>query len=300
MQQFIFETKHEFYYSNKGTIPISDVIDSLVGLEKLVHLSPGVLSALTGIEIDGAEVYIDTIESGSLVEDVIIKLLFKDEAGLHAFLEKAHVKIGDGVTRNVLVGSVLAVLVGYGALLAANAMKSNSTTTITANNNVIINVGAGEVDMTPEAFKAVVEAAVKDKKGLANSAVKIMKPARSDKDARLVLDDSDTLNFSSQVIAATPPAVEINRQEKVEHLSDVDLQIRATNLDSKKQGWAGLIPNKVDRRLKLILDANVMPAQLAGKFKVRADVSIYYRLVKSGSASRMIPDHILVREIIEK
>ncbi len=298
MQQFVLETKHEFYYSNRDAVPIADIIDSLVGIEKLVKLAPGVLEALTGIEIDGVEVFVDTLESGSLLEDVIIKLVFRDQARLDAFLEKVNAKIGDGVARNVLIAAVIAALLGYGAYLLARAM-SNSTTTITANNNVIINVGAGEVDLTPEAFKAIVEASVKDKKGLAGSVVKILQPARSDSNASLVLDGNDKLNFSNQVIAATPATLELNRQEKVEHLSDVDLQIRATNLDSKVQGWAGLIPNAVARRVKLVLDANVMPADLAGKFKVRADVSVYYRLAKSGSKSEMVPDHILVREVIK-
>jgi hypothetical protein len=243
---------------------------------------------------------VDALQSGSLLEDVIIKVFFRDRASFDAFLEKVHTKVGDGVGRNALIVAVLGALLGYGAYLAATAMKSGGTTTITANNNVIINVGAGEVDLTPEAFKAIVEASVTDKKALANSAVKILQPARSDRNASLVLDGNDKINFSNHVIAATPRAVEINRQEKVEHLSDVDLEIRATNRDSRVRGWAGLIPNKVERRVKLILEANVLPAQLAGKFKVRADVSVYYRLTKAGAASKMVPDHILVREIIEE
>lgn len=297
MTSFVFSTTHQVYYSNREPVPIKEIVESLLGLEQVVKMSPRVLQGLTGIEIDHVDVFVEQLETGSLMETVLIKLFFKSEEDLHAFLDKVRGKLEKPMPRNILIGSVLTALVGYGAYLAASSQKGAGTTTITANNNVIINLGAGQVDLTPEAFKAIVEAAVIDKKELARSAVKIMKPARLDNQASVQFDESDKLVFSADVVKATPKTVEIAPQQKVEHMLDVDLEIRAMNLDSPKQGWAALLPGKIDRRVKLQLAEDVNPLDVAGKLTVRADITIYYVPDKDGV--RVIPHHILLRHVIK-
>lgn len=297
MTDFVFSTTHHVYYSNRQPVPIKEIVESLLGLEQVVKMSPRVLQGLTGIEVDRAEVFVEHLETGSLAETVLIKLFFKSEDDLNAFLDKVRGKLEKPMARNLLIGSVLTALVGYGAYLAASTQKGATTTTITANNNVIINLGAGQVDLTPEAFKAIVEAAVTDRKELAKSAVKILKPARLDSQASITFDESDGLRFSPEVVRATPKTVDIEVQKKVEDLLDVDLEIRATNLDSPKNGWAALLPGKIDRRIKLELAEGVSPLDVAGKLKVRADISIYYALDKDGV--RLVPHHILLRGVIK-
>ena len=60
------------------------------------------------------------------------------------------------------------------ALLASKFVSGSGQTTITANNNTIINFGAGQVEMTPEMFKTVVETAIKNKKELAENTVRFL------------------------------------------------------------------------------------------------------------------------------
>jgi hypothetical protein len=298
MTNFVFSTSHQVYYSNREPVPIKEIVDSLLGLEQIIRMSPRVLHGLTGVEIDHVDIFVEHLESGSLLETVLIKLFFKSEDDLNTFLDKIRGKLEKpGMPRNILIGAVLSALVGYGAYLAASSQKVAGAATITANNNVIINLGAGQVDLTPEVFKAIVEAAVIDRKELARSAVKVLKPARLDDQASIQFDESAGLVFSADVVKATPKTVEIDTQQNVEQLLDVDLEIRATNLDSAKQGWAALLPGKIDRRIKLQLAEGVDPLDVAGKLKVRADISIYYSLDKDGV--RLIPHHILLREVIK-
>src|SRR5690606_25906764 len=125
------------------------------------------------------EFYVEKIEAGSLLEKVGVKLFFKTEADFDAFLDRIR---ENGALRNSIVAVAFGALVTYGILSATGAMNSPSTQ-ITANNNVVINIGAGEVKMTPEAFQAVVAAAVGDKKSTAANAVKFLTPARNDSDS---------------------------------------------------------------------------------------------------------------------
>lgn len=298
MTDFVFTSTHEIYWSNREPVPIGEVAETLLALERIVKMSPLVMEGLTGVGIRGIDVYVNAIESGSLMEKIFIKLLFKDEASFDAFLDKIGEKINKpGMTRAALITAVIAALVGYGAWLAAKVSNPAGQSTISGNYTTIINLGAGQVDMTPEAFRAIVEAAVLDKKALAQSAVKLFKPARADAQASIVIDGNDAASFSPAVIAATPRIAEVEKQEQVIHLRDVDLEIRATDLDSLNTGWAALIPGKVDRRVKLKLAPDIKTSEIADKFSVRADVSVYYKLDKAGR--KMTPNYIFLHEVIK-
>lgn len=297
MSAFVFKTSHEIYFSNHEPVPVGEIATTLLALEGIIKRLPKVLEGLTQIEINGVEVFVETIESGSLTEKIFIKLFFKDEDELDAFLDKIGEKLRKpGMPRNLLITAVIASLVGYGAWLAAKVGNPTGTTTITANNNTIINLGAGQVDLTPEAFRAIVASAVQDKKELANNTVKFFKPARADEQASVTIDGNSDTSFSPAVISAVPRAVKFDTQAKSEDLLDVDLEIRATDLDSTKTGWAALIPGKVDRRVKLKLDPRVKPSDV-NRFKLRADVSIFYRLDKT--QNQLVPDYILLRQVIK-
>lgn len=256
---------------------------------------------VTTVDIDKIEVLIRKLESGSLLEDIGIKFFFKDQAGLDAFVAKVRSNTLENgmVGKSIIVSAVLAAVVGTGAYYASTSQaKGSGQTTITANNNVIINIGAGESGMTPEAFKAVIETAIKDKKALAENSVAFFKPARADRNASITFDDNDAVRFSPEVIAATPRAVKMERPEYTKDYSDVDLQVRATDLDHNKTGWAGVIPDLIDRRIPLKLAENVKPSDL-NRFQVRADVTVFFKRKSRGSGSELVPDYVLVRNVIK-
>lgn len=294
MAEFVFLATHEVYYSTRDPVPVADVIESLLGLERLIKMTPRALEGLTGVPVDKIEVFVDHLESGSLFERVLIKLFFKDENELDAFLDKVRAKVGDGPARNVLIGAVIASLLYYGAQLVTSAQGGN-TTNITANNNTIINIGAGEVQMTPEAFKAIVEAAVTDKKDLAKSSVQILKPARNDPNASITLDDSADLVVPPEVVKDVPASASLGANERVEDMPDAELLIRATNRDSVKTGWSARLPLRFEGRIKLKLADGIDPEEVAGMARVRGDIKIHYRL--DPSRNQYVPDFILLLNV---
>ena len=295
----VLTLSHEIYYSNKNEIPIREVVESLLALERIIKRTPAVLSALTEISIDGVEVYVDELQSGSLFEKIAINLFFKDEADLDAFLAKIREKLGEHkVARNVLIGAIIASLLGTGLFYAAKSMNPQGVPSIQANNNIILNIGADEARLPRESLQAIIEAAVGPyKKELARDAVKVIKPAQSDTSARIVMDGNEMLVMTPEVIKATPPKVDMDDLVSTKEYKDVDLQIRATNLDSATQGWAGLIPGLIDRRIRLELADGVDRRDIAGHFQIRADVTIHYRMDKK--AKQQAPKLIVVQAVIK-
>ncbi|MTD32520.1 hypothetical protein [Paludibacterium denitrificans] len=199
---------------------------------------------MTSVPIEHMDIYVEEIQTGSLTEDIILKIFFKDQEEVDAFLTRIRETLGrKKVTRNILIGSLVPAIVGYGLYKAAVAMQSpEAAKAININNNVIINIGADQASLKPEQLTAIVESAISDKKGLAKDAVAFVKPAKSDSTASITMENQDVLSIPSDIVQKAPSTLKIEDVPTERSYPDVDLNIRATNLDSKEQGWAGLIP----------------------------------------------------------
>lgn len=302
--------EHTLTYTNSAPLSVQDVVDSLQALEKLSkQFLPQALSSLSGTYVISAELYVEGFEAGSFIERVLIKLFFKDEDGLNNFLAKARESAistyrslpGEGhpVFKAVAVSATVGALVAVGASYAIQTTGNHSPSNITTlTDNTIIIIGAEAYSQSPDAFLSIIDTtASADKKSAAKQAASILAPAKKEVGATLIMNESDQLTFDAAVISATPSTVDFEAYESVKPYSDVDLEIRATDLDSTKRGWAGVISGIVDRRVKLSLDPGIDPMILAGKQKVRADVEVTYRLNKQ---KQMNPVQINITDIIQE
>lgn len=294
---FVFRTSHRLVYNTKKPVPIEEVILALRGLNGLLKLVPKVVSGLTGVEIQKSEFHIESLESGSLIEDIAVSFFFKDRASLDAFIAKAG---ANKAVKATVITIAITALVGYGLHLAT---ASKSAPNIVANNNTIINIGAGEVNMTPEAFSAIVKAAVGDKKGVAESALKLVAPARADPGSSLSVTENDIvltnqtpIEITSSAIAETPARIELDANERIEEYKNTPLVIRATNLDSKKLGWAGRLGNREDR-LPIELDPAVSPQDIFGRTSIKVDAALVFK--EKGRSRELKPARIYVRKVMK-
>ncbi|MDZ4207552.1 hypothetical protein [Rhodoferax sp.] len=108
---YSLEVTHRIVYNTRKAVPLGEMIISLQGLQGILKSFPAALAGATGIQVDGCEFLIQNIESGSLIEDVVIKILFKDKARMDAFLDKAG---ENGMVRTAVIGALVGGLVIYG------------------------------------------------------------------------------------------------------------------------------------------------------------------------------------------
>lgn len=294
MTSFVYTAEHTIHYSTKNPLTILEVIDALKSLEQLLHGVPGVVTGITGIDIAKSEFLIENVQSGSLTETILVKLFFKDEAEFGQFLDKIR---ENGMLRNTIVGAALGGLIAYGIALAVSTNKTQAPN-ITANNNTIINIGAGEVKLTPEAFQAIVESAVKDKKEHAKAAVNFIAPAKSDPSSAVTISGHNMpeIEFTKEAIAETPEKVVIPANQKIDEYHAKEIIVRATNLDSKKSGWAGKIEG-LTNRVVIELDPTIDESIVFGKSKIKADVTIISSLPKGHS--EYTPTKIVIRKVYQ-
>lgn len=284
---FAYEATHRVYYTTEKPVPLKEVIVALQGLEGVLKPLPKLLEGVTGIHIDGCEFLIEKVESGSLIEDVVVRLLFKDKASMDAFIDK----IGENkVVKTTIITAAIAGLVGYGLHLA---MGDKPAPQINATNSVIIQNGAGQLNIHPEVFKAAIREAAVDKKGAAESALRFISPARADNKATIELDDR--LIIPQAAVAEAPRKIDLEPNERHEEFVNTVLTLRAANLDSKKSGWAGRLGNR-DERLPIELDPTVSESEIFGRATVTVDAALIYK--EKGRSRELKPSRIYVRRII--
>lgn len=290
--------KENFFYSTQNPVSVKEIIKSLQGWDAIVKQSKDVLANLTDCEIEGVELQVELLRTGSLYEDVVIKLLFGSQEKMDEFVAKCHGLIGEGALRNTLVFAVISGLVGYGLYVASAAMSPENAPHFEANNNVIINIGAGEANLSPDGLKSVIETSVTNKKALAEGALKVISPARDDEKANLTIGSGTAqVTIPQETIMKAPTSVSFDPTTKAVDYKDVDIQIRALDLDNPAKGWAAVVPGIIDRRVKLVLDPALDPKELAGKMSFRGDITVTQTL--SSKSGEYKPVEIMLRAFID-
>ncbi|WP_420598621.1 hypothetical protein [Neptuniibacter sp.] len=276
---FIIETDYTVNYTTKQPVPIPEIIESLKSFEKLIHRTPVFIEkSYKGIKVVDVEVYVDNLKSGSLIEKFIIKYIVKGEDNY----EKAKEVVDKIIEDNTMIRTVVAM--GIGAIVTYGVMStipaSSPSKHIEAYNNNIVNIG-GTVDLKAEDISAILDG-MKDKKGLAKDSITALKPARSDHQATIEFSGISALTIDQNFVDEAPeeytPPIPDEREDKY---SNVDVTIYASDRDKTDSTWAGIVPGVVDKRTNFHLDEGIDPAKLHGRLRVKADISVISRFIKS-------------------
>lgn len=292
--QYVYESTQRLVYNTRKPVPIRDVIIALQGLEGLLRPVPQVLSTLTGVEITGSEFLIHSLETGSLIEDIVVRFFFKDRAKLDEFIDKLAEKKG---MKTVAIAAVVGSLAAYGLYMAVGNKPAPA---ITATNSVIFQNGAGVMNVSPEAFQGAIAAAVAgDKKRVAESALKLASPVRADPKSSVSFGvpgavAAPALSIPWAAVTEAPARIELEPNERVEEYTNAELIVRATDLDSRKRGWAGRLGTR-EERLPIELDPSVTEAELFGRASVRVDAALVFR--EKGRSRELKPARIYVRKV---
>lgn len=282
--------RENVYYSTKKPVTVKEIIESLQGLEFVVKQTRGTLQKLTDCKIDNVQLYVDELKSGSLIEDVIVRVFFGSEEEKNKFCEKIHEKIGDGKMRNTIITAVLVGIIGYGIYLAIKPSDPNYV--INANNNVIINIGDSQ-KITNEKLTEIIRDSITNQKSLAQNTIKVLSPARTDESSSIQIGDMATIPAST--IMKTPTELNLQPLTDVVDYNDVPVIIRAMDLDKSNKGWGGIIVDKVDQRTKITFDPNIDINILAGRSSFMADVTVIKTLTNKDNEYK--PTEIFIRSI---
>lgn len=294
--QHVVNLFYKIKYDTEVPVPLDEVIGALTSLNILLASASSVISEISHVEVQGHQIFVQKIESGSLIEDIGVTLIFGSKEKMGDFLKWLH---GTNM-REILIGALLggALVAGYGILTKNNADPSaNSGSQINNSpNSMIINFPEGVLDeKTRAALNEEIIKRIPNKNELAKQTLNFFAPARGDKNASISLGDGEAkASIPAQIIQSVPSKYIAKKNNRFEELNGVVIDLRATDLDSKKTGWAGSIEG-VTKRVRLEIDPTIEPTEIYGKTKITADVTLERDF--NSRENQMIPKRIIVRAI---
>lgn len=287
----------EIYYSNKDFVPIREVADALIALESIIKQTPPVLECLfPDTTIKSVEVFIDKLESGSLSEKLVVKFIFGSQENFDQFIDDLRKRVGmDKIMSNPsLFTSIILIMIFVGVMYLLNNSKQERTT-IEANNTTIINISADALGLEASELEAIVNGAIPDKNRLARDAISFIKPAKNDPLAYITFNGDDNLSINAETIKSIPGYLkDIEQEEIIEDHDAINIEIRATDLDSKKKGWAVIVPDLGSKRIRLHLDPVINQEELIGKRVINGNVTVVFEY---DDHYRKVPKLVFLRKI---
>lgn len=304
MSEFILQSTYKFHFKTKEPSPISEIIETLEGLNDILQSIPKVTKKLTGFEDFQCKIEIEKLESGSIWEDIVIKYIFKSKTDHDQFIEK----VREIVPPKKLLPFLVAGLIGYSIhwLIVSDSTANATANTIpqpTTNINIsnvqdsFININGTQI---PNEIKDAVVDSVKNKKEMAASAAKFLRPAKSQPHSEIVMESVNNpdinFNISSDTINKSPDKYEPKQDHTETDLTNVKLIIRATDKDSTESGWAGSVEG-ITGRTKIVFNPEIDVEKISKLDYVSADVTITSSVSKIGGSPR--PLEIYVNKIYQ-
>ena len=292
----------QIYYSNKEWVPIGEIADSLLALEKLIKSSPDVIEQIfPGVLVQRVDVYINELRSDSIWEDLVVKFIFGSQENFDEQISNFRKKIGMEFLDkhpNVLGAIIGAMILGSGlAIYDSMQDKEPEKATIEANNNTIINIGAGEIEFDADELKAIIKGAIAKNPEISEAAVDVVKPAKRDPEAQIVINNHEGLSISPGSITAMPKEKPQEEEtEVIEDFENLELEIRATDLDSTKRGWAAVPVDLTDKRVRLQLDPTIDPEELLKRRSVVGSATVIF--LQKGE--KKVPKLVFLRSVQEE
>ena len=292
-----FFTSYRVRFTVENPVPVNIVIDSLRAHERLLKRSGKFLeSVYDGLHITATTVYVEEISEGSWVADFLVKYVVGEEN------EEQFRELFDNILRDNQKMRT-AVAVGVGALLYAGAQAlyssyvpdTPSQPAIEAHNSIVIQA-AGDINIPEEKVQEFIEQN-KNNKQVARDTIDALKPASVTPGSMMEVQGIPvSLTMSRDADEALPADMSFippNEQDKT--YNSIDIYISASDEDSGKKGWGGLVPDLFNNRVRFVLDENVDPKILHGKRKVNASITVHE--VYNANANKYETKFVTINEV---
>lgn len=275
---------HNVVFNTRSEVPLADIARSLVATEMVVKRLPMVLEKLfPGLRVERIEIDLRKAESGSLIEDFVLKIIGDFQKDIEAFIAGKDGRPGVEALEKykTLISYIIIIILLVGAEYAISLVKPDEKAIhIEGDRNVVVNVAGDMLQMPPDKVLEAVESVIKEKerRRLAKESVDFFAPAKIEPGVAVT---------SGKDIVVSPDAVkEIPTRTQIEDLDDeefrltlknVEVDIRVIDRDQGDKGWKAVIPELGKRRVRLTVVPTIDLPDLvakATKGPIRADVIV--------------------------
>lgn len=273
----VIEVPYKVKYTNKEAVTVDKLVESLLAYEKLLkRVGPFVEEVCNGATVVDIEVLVYRVEAGSLLEDFLVKIVFRDKENYDKAIEVAG-KMFE--TNPIITGAVCLGVAAYIGFGVRNALVNQGVTTpptsIVAHSGAIVQTG-GKMNISEKAITEILNKS-RDKKRLSQDAIAAIAPAQLEEGATIEFNDNqlEELTITSAFAKDAPSKYEPpEKTQDTEVLLNTEIEIWASDKDSNTRSWAGIVPGRINKRINFELNEAINPNNLHGNRSVHADIVI--------------------------
>lgn len=285
------EFRHNLKFEFSGIAPIGDVAASLLAMERMLKRSGPFVKAVAGVLPSRVEVHLEGLKSGSLHEDFAVRFFFRDKRRMNKFIDNLADSSGirKVMASKYIVPVFLACMAAGGGFIAYKWVTGEKppANIVNIRDNTIITIGAEQLKISPEQMVELVMSTV-NRTRAAQDAMHFVKPARVGKGGDVVFDGAEGGRLAKSTIDLVPDEAKPPVGEIVEEVDDVEIEIRALDLDNTEK-WAAVVRSQGGARHPLSISPGIDVAALRNRSVIRGDILVHAR-TKQGKKG-------LVREI---
>lgn len=285
----VLNLTHQVTYDLKGNAVISDVANSLVANEKLIKLSCLILEdCIPGFKIESIDVKLKRVLNESPLTEMLgyaLVMVYQKEliAEVPPIVESIlHTDIPHKYDTIVTIVAMLLVIHGIEAFYK-RIFPAKKPESAQKDYTQLITV-AGDLIQVPS---SKIDEKVKERfsKGLKillqKTALDFIKPARREKGVKIYAPDGSVI--SSATIQEVPKDTDLFDEELEQiPMQNVEIEIRAIDKDRKKQGWAAVIKDATEKRLRVEVYPTIDAKKIYGKDKIRGDIILVNKKDEGG------------------
>jgi hypothetical protein len=279
----IVDSHHSIYYSIPFAPTPRQAADSLLGLEKVVRLVPATLLPL-GLAPDARiEIYVDSVQAGSLKDNFKVRFVWGDEEKFNRWMTRVRQITGieQMTNRLPILGPALALLVvsglGYGALrmMGRSGAGNGNIQDLQNLQSSIVNTGTIVFGCDEATVLSALEKGGGNVFNLASNAVKFVSPAKNTQTS-ITIDEDERLVIPPAAIAAAPYHVDRSSGElRTIRRTNETIVVRALDLD-KQKGWGVTVPALTGRRLPAEITPDLVGGGIPAGEAISADIELKY------------------------
>lgn len=273
-------------YDTPATVPISDVIDSLVSIKMLIEEGGQNIGLIVpGLTVEKININVRSVSQESPLREILFVSLFlvfqKDlEGEVPPLIEKL---TGLNIPENAeTVVSLSFLLVTFYGLAYAKELlvKLHDNDVLEKKLDDLVNEMANETLVEPGEIRAKLDEKYKTKarmKLLAATAIKFFKTSKNQGNAEIKIGRR---RLEPKLISEIPDSYVFEESvnlETVKNFENITLDLHAQDIDKKSSGWAAVPLNISSERIRMKLSNEVSVNQLWNREKITADITVKYR-----------------------
>ncbi len=289
-QEYVVYLENRIRFNTTAPVSVDDVVASLRGMETLVTTRfPKAIRELTGARVKRAELTVASVEEGSLIEETVVSLVFGSKKHFEKFIGSIRAKFvskndkGETVVKGWVAGALLVGIavtgIGWYQSNAMPAAPVGGLVTVNGDNNVIVTIGAEAYEKSPDKFAEAIEKSMTNQQKIAaaKAGVEMLTPSRTQgAGLELMSAEGQVEVVSPETSRKIPATIEKRDQSEDKLYERVNLHFRASDSDSDSRGWAGTIPQVVDKRTRVIFADSRDVAKVTYKPSAEVDATVTY------------------------